>query len=59
MERTIREAASFTHVVTATNPKSMGPVDHARQGVFLFNYFFADDTAENLAVWEYTAGWFQ
>ena len=59
MERTIRETASFTHVVTATNPKSMGPVDHTRQGVFLFNYFFADDTAENLAVWEYTAGWFQ
>jgi hypothetical protein len=45
-------------VVTATNPKSMGPVDHERQGVFLFNYFFADDTAQNLAVWEYTAGWF-
>jgi hypothetical protein len=58
MKRTIREAATFTHVVTATNPKSMGPVDHERQGVFLFNYFFADDTAQNLAVWEYTAGWF-
>jgi hypothetical protein len=58
MERTIREAATFIHVVTATNPKSMGPVDHERQGVFLFNYFFADDTAQNLAVWEYTAGWF-
>jgi hypothetical protein len=58
MERTIREAASFTHVVTATNPKSMGPVDHDRQGVFLFNYFFADDPTQNLAVWEYTAGWF-
>ena len=33
-------------------------MDHSRQGVFLFNYFFADDTAQNLAVWEYTAGWF-
>jgi len=59
MERAIREAASFTHVVTATNAKSIGPVDHERQGIFLFNYFFADDTAQNLAVWEYTAGWFQ
>lgn len=58
MERTIREEATFTHVVTATNPRSMGPVDHERQGVFLFNYFFADNTAQNLAVWEYTAGWF-
>lgn len=59
MERAIRNTASYTHVVTATNPKSMGPVDHGRRGVFLFNYFFADDTVQNLAVWEYTAGWFQ
>ncbi len=58
MGRAVREAASFTHVATATNPKSMGPVNHESQGVFLFNYFFADDTARNLAVWEYTVGWF-
>jgi hypothetical protein len=58
MERAIREAATFTHAITATNVKRIGPVDHNRQGVFLFNYFFADDTAQNLAVWEYTAGWF-
>ncbi|MDQ5827076.1 MAG: hypothetical protein M3441_23165 [Chloroflexota bacterium] len=59
MERALRETATFTHVITATNVKRIGPVDHSRQGVFLFNYFFADDTAQNLAVWEYTAGWFQ
>ena len=59
MERAIREAASFTHVVTATNAKCIGPVDHESRGIFLFNYFFADDTAKNLVVWEYTAGWFQ
>ena len=58
LERAIREAATFTHVITATNVKRIGPVDHNRQGIFLFNYFFADDTAQNLAVWEYTAGWF-
>lgn len=23
----------------------------------MFNYFFADDTAQNVAVWEDTAGW--
>jgi hypothetical protein len=34
--------------VTATNVRRMGPVDHDTQGVFLFNYFFADDTARNL-----------
>jgi len=59
MERSVREAAAFTHRIAATNAKRIGPVDHERQGVFLFNYFFADDTAQNLAVWEYTAGWFQ
>ncbi len=59
MERSVREAAAFTHRIAATNAKRIGPVDHGRQGVFLFNYFFADDTDQNLAVWEYTAGWFQ
>jgi hypothetical protein len=34
------------------------PVDHHRQEVFLFNYFYADRTHLNLAAWQYTAGWF-
>ncbi len=59
IEHSIREAAAFTHRIVATNAKRIGPVDHETQGVFLFNYFFAGDTAQNLAVWEYTAGWFQ
>lgn len=59
MERAIREAATFTHAITAINVKRMGPVNHGKQGVFLFNYFFADDTAQNLAIWEYTAGWWE
>jgi hypothetical protein len=59
MERAIKEAATYTHIVTATNVKRINPVDHSRDGIFLFNYFFADDTDQNLAVWEYTAGWFQ
>src|ERR671910_1549046 len=59
MERAVRETSSFTHAVTATNVRRIGPVDHHRQGDFLFNYFFADDTAQNVAVWEYTPGWFQ
>lgn len=58
MERAIREAATFTHRIVATNARRIGPVDHERQGIFLFNHFFADDTSQNLAVWEYTAGWF-
>jgi hypothetical protein len=59
MEKAIKSAASYTHIITATNTRRIGPVDHSRQGVFLFNYFFADDTEQNLAVWNYTAGWFQ
>ena len=59
LETSMRKASSYLHIVTATNIKSMGAVDHRRDGVFLFNYFYADDTEQNLAVWEYTAGWFE
>lgn len=54
-------AASYAKrhlVITADNPRMIAPVDHTRQGVFLFNFFYADDIAQNLAIWEYTAGWF-
>jgi hypothetical protein len=45
--------------ISAENTRRMGGVDHIRPGVFLFNYFYADHLEQNLAVWEYTAGWFQ
>lgn len=59
MEAAVRKTASYTHVVTAVNVRRINAVDHKRNGVFLFNYFFADDTIQNLDVWEYTAGWFE
>jgi len=59
MEAAVRKAASYTHVITATNVRRINAVDHKRNGVFLFNYFFADETDKNLGVWEYTAGWFE
>jgi hypothetical protein len=49
-----RRSAAFT----ASNIRRIGPVDHTRPGIFLFNWFYADDLNQNLAVWEYTAGWF-
>ena len=55
----VDQVASRVHTVVAHNARRIGDVDHERDGVFLFNFFTADDTAENLAVWEYTAGWFQ
>ncbi len=42
----------------AGNIRQIGPVDHTRPGVFLFNWFYADALAQNLAVWNFTAGWF-
>jgi len=45
--------------IAATNTRRIGPVDHSRDGVFLFNYFYADSLDINLKVWNYTAGWFQ
>jgi hypothetical protein len=59
MEKAIQAAASYVHTIEATNVRRIGPVDHSRQGVFLFNYFFADDVEQNLGIWKYTAGWFQ
>ena len=55
----IQAAASYRIVVTAINARRINSVDHGREGVFLFNHFFADNTQQNLGVWEYTAGWFQ
>ncbi len=59
LEKRVREASHHTYLVTASNVRRIGPVDHDRQGVFFFNYFFADDVEQNLAVWNYTAGWFE
>lgn len=47
------------HQVKARNIRRINDVDHTKQGVFLFNYFFAENTQQNLDVWNYTAGWFE
>jgi hypothetical protein len=59
IEACIRENSTSVHIITATNVKRIGDVNHEKPGVFLFNYFYADDVTRNIAVWEYTAGWFQ
>ncbi len=41
LERLLTEAATFVHCVVASNPKRIAEVDKERDGVFLFNYFFA------------------
>ncbi|MEE9454195.1 MAG: hypothetical protein V3V13_07425 [Paracoccaceae bacterium] len=54
----LKPLALNTLELQASNPRQIGPVDHTRQGIFLFNFFYADDLAQNLGIWEYTAGWF-
>ena len=58
LETTIEESSRNTHKVVAENARKIEEVDKSRQGVFLFNYFYANDEAILLDVWEYTAGWF-
>ncbi|REH45861.1 hypothetical protein C7448_109114 [Tenacibaculum gallaicum] len=55
----IEKVSSYSQVMTASNIKRIGNVNHKKQGVFLFNYFSAESTEQNLKVWEYTAGWFE
>ena len=54
----VTEAATDVHVMTARCPKRVGEVDKTRQGLFLFNYFVADDAAVALQLWEHLAGWY-
>ena len=58
----LKDAKAMSHAVmhiAASNTRRIGPVDHSTNGVFLFNYFYADSLDLNLQVWNYTAGWFQ
>jgi hypothetical protein len=59
LQSDMRAVSKDVYAVAASNVKRIGPVDRTRDGVFLFNYFFADRLEQNLAVWEYTAGWFE
>ncbi|MFS4580071.1 hypothetical protein [Phaeobacter sp. C3_T13_0] len=56
---TTSQNARHSFTISASNTRHIGPVDHTRDGVFLFNYFYADSLELNLKVWNYTAGWFQ
>jgi hypothetical protein len=59
LQRHLERTASRTLAFVGANARRIGPVDHERQGVFLFNYFSADSVETNLYAWQYTAGWFQ
>ena len=54
----LETAALDVYEVAARNIRRIANVEHKRSSVFLFNYFYAEDSALLIPVWEYTAGWF-
>src|SRR2546421_9300263 len=54
----LQSQAKRLHVMAARNAKRVGDVDKTRQGLFLFNYFVADDAGVMLQLWDYLAGWY-
>jgi hypothetical protein len=54
----VEGATRDTHVMTARCSRYIGDVDKTRQGLFLFNYFVADDPEVAIQLWEHVAGWF-
>lgn len=51
-------ASTDLHVMAARCTRSLGDVDKSRPGLFLFNYFIAEDADVALALWERLSGWF-
>jgi hypothetical protein len=58
VQDTVRDEAKDLHVMTARCGRRLGDVDKTRQGLFVFNYFVADDAEVALKLWEHLAGWF-
>jgi hypothetical protein len=54
----VKGAASDVHVMRARCVKRIADVDKTRQGLFLFNYFVADDPEVALELWDYLADWY-
>ena len=54
----LQSQAKRLHVMAARNARRVGDVDKTRQGLFLFNYFVADDARVMLQLWDYLAGWY-
>src|SRR5262245_18616434 len=58
MRQALEATAKDLHIMTARCVKRMGDVDKSTDGLFLFNYFVAEDTEIALELWDYLAGWY-
>jgi hypothetical protein len=55
---TLTSKAKRMHIITARNAKRIADVDKTLPGLFLFNYFVADNAEVMLQLWDYLAGWY-
>lgn len=55
----VRAIARDMHVMDAACAKCIGDVDKSRPGLFLFNYFVAENRDVALELWEYLADWYR
>jgi len=53
----IKPKATYMDVMIHKNAKRIDEVSKDSDGIFLFNFFYSEDTQTLLDVWEYTAGW--
>jgi hypothetical protein len=58
LSATLQPSAQHVHVVAARAAKRFGAVDLSRDGLFLFDYFVAEDAGVMLALWDHLAGWY-
>ncbi|HEY7223661.1 MAG TPA: hypothetical protein VH561_08750 [Micromonosporaceae bacterium] len=54
----LAQRSTDLHVMMARCAKSLQDVDKSRPGLFLFNFFVAEDPKIALALWDYLAGWY-
>jgi hypothetical protein len=55
----LESKAKHLHVMASRNAKRVGDVDKTRKGLFLFNYFVANDAEVMMQLWDYLADWYQ
>lgn len=58
LRTTLGDAARDMNVMTARCLRRIADVDKSRQGLFLFNYFVAENPDVAVALWEHLAGWY-